>query len=1824
MACIPVLNSHEQSFVSADRRFNSYCNAERGSIMSFRMSPIMLVVMVVLMAMPCWAADIYVDSDSPGPHTGLTWNNAYVYLQDALVVAQYGDTIKVAQGHYWPDQATGAHTTGRNATFQLKPGVKVLGGFAGYTVALPSWQFNDRNVQLYQTVLTGDINANDYATDPNVFSEMAMLLTQANRQENCYTVVNASNTDANSVLDGFTITGGNANDNAALSPFMTSRGGGISSNMGFANIKACTIAYCSALQGGGLYSIDSDPNVTDCTFLANFANAQGGAMWYEASHIRLIKTGFKQNTGGSYAKGGAIYAADSNSVIDGCDFTQNYGRQGGGAIYYDGGDPNIANSLFYENSAFSAEGGAINFASDCNATVTNTRFIGNQTNNSGGAVRTFYTVARFVDCMFIRNSSRANGGAVYNRSSEPNFVNCLFNGNYADSYGGAVSNVDVLSDMINCTFASNKGDGGGNALATNSLSTVPTRSIIKIANSILWDNGAEIFNIDGSTISVTYSTLYNQWPGQGNNRVNPFFVNIRGEDNKAGNEDDNLMLQPNSPSVDSGNNYEVPEDILKDLSHVPRFMDNEDVSDTGRSDGRYVVDRGAYEYGDPNSLNPPTANAGVDQNVPASFDGKATVVLDGSGSEDPDDDSLQYRWTWNVSGQAKQASGVHPSITLPIGQHVIQLIVSDGLTDSEADFVIITVISTGGRPTANAGPDQTVILPTGSIGTVLLNGSGSLDPDSDPLQYTWTWVADGQPGQTSTANPIIQLPLGQHTIQLVVFDGTYYSDADTVILRVSRPNQDPVANAGPDQTVSSSAGQANVTLDGSGSYDPDGTVEQYTWTWTSGGQARTATGVNPTVLLPAGQYSVRLVVSDGTASSQADFVFITVLQSNELPVANAGPDQTVPLVSSSSQASVTLNGSGSYDTDGTISQYFWTWTSGGQQKSATGVSPTFLLPAGQYSVKLIVYDGEDYSQADYVQITVTQSNQSPVANAGPDQTKTVTAGGQVSVTLNGSGSTDPDGTITNYYWSWVVNGQSRNATGVMPTISLPEGQFTIQLVVHDGQVYSQADTAVIMVTQSNQPPVANAGPDQTKTVTAGSQASVTLNGTGSTDPDGSITNYYWSWIVNGQSRNATGVMPTISLPEGQFTIQLVVHDGQIYSQADTVVITVTETNQPPVANAGPDQTKTVTAGSQSSVTLNGTGSTDPDGSITNYYWSWIVNGQSRNATGATPMISLPKGQFTIQLVVHDGQIYSQADTVVITITETNQPPVANAGPDQTKTVTTGSQSSVTLNGSGSTDPDGTITNYYWSWIVNGQSRNATGATPTIALPVGQFTIQLVVHDGQIYSQADTVVITMTQSNQAPVANAGPDQVKTIASGSQTTVNLNGTGSYDPDGTITNYYWTYVVNGQSRNVAGAIPAISLPAGQHTIQLIVTDGQANSQPDTVVITVNQANQAPVANAGPDQVRTVTAGHQASIVLNGTASYDPDGTITNYTWNWVVNGQSRSTTGATPTISLPVGQYTIQLIVSDGQVNSSADTMVITVTQTNQPPVANAGPDQTKAVTAGNQASVTLNGSASYDPDGIVTQYFWSWLANGQSRQATGVNPTIALGVGQYTVQLIVFDGLVYSQSDTVVVTVTQANQAPVANAGADQSVNSTSGSLASVTLDGSGSYDFDGTVTQYLWAWTLNGQPYQVTGIAPIVLLPVGQHTVTLVVSDGLLTSAADQVVITVTQSAQASVDIFSGPITANDGQLFVNAWVTLPYTVSSTVDTSVPMSLYPGGVQSSQQYAWQIGDDTMILVLFNETAVLAAIPFNGSVELSVYGQFVSGQQFYGSDSVTISH
>ncbi|MHC4558298.1 MAG: hypothetical protein ACYS80_13455, partial [Planctomycetota bacterium] len=145
---------------------------------------------------------IYVDDNAAGAHNGSSWTDAYPCLQNALVDVVSGDEIRVAQGTYKPDRhlvisprlGSQIQSSGdRTAMFQLISSVTIKGGYAGFSETDP----HTRDIKLYETILSGDLNGNDGTNFTN-------------NGDNSYHVVTGSGTDATAVLDGFTVTGGNA------------------------------------------------------------------------------------------------------------------------------------------------------------------------------------------------------------------------------------------------------------------------------------------------------------------------------------------------------------------------------------------------------------------------------------------------------------------------------------------------------------------------------------------------------------------------------------------------------------------------------------------------------------------------------------------------------------------------------------------------------------------------------------------------------------------------------------------------------------------------------------------------------------------------------------------------------------------------------------------------------------------------------------------------------------------------------------------------------------------------------------------------------------------------------------------------------------------------------------------------------------------------------------------------------------------------------------------------------------------------------------------------------------------------------------------------------------------------------------------------------------------------------------------------------------------------------------------------------------------------------------------------------------------------------
>jgi len=427
-------------------------------------------------------------------------------------------------------------------------------------------------------------------------------------------------------------------------------------------------------------------------------------------------------------------------------------------------------------------------------------------------------------------------------------------------------------------------------------------------------------------------------------------------------------------------------------------------------------------------------------------------------------------------------------------------------------------------------------------------------------------------------------------------------------------------------------------------------------------------------------------------------------------------------------------------------------------------------------------------------------------------------------------------------------------------------------------------------------------------------------------------------------------------------------------------------------------------------------------------------------------------------------------------------------------------------------------------------------------------------------------VNVLNPNLPPIANAGTDQSVFLRTGP---VTLDGSESYDPDDDPITYAWSFVsVPGGGKSAltgADTVNPTFTPdfKGDYVIQLIVNDGQLDSAPDTVVVTVG--NRPPVANAGPDQPLLFLG---TDVTLDGSQSTDPDFDSLTYAWTFVTrpDGSGAELTGADPVHPTFTpdrkGNYVIQLIVNDGTVDSDEpDTVLVTIV--NRPPVANAGPDQPLLFLG---TDVTLDGSQSTDPDFDSLTYAWTFVTrpDGSGAELTGADPVHPTFTpdrkGNYVIQLIVNDGTVDSdEPDTVLVTI--VNRPPVANAGPDQPALQQDDLFLDqeVTLDGSGSYDLDGDPLTYAWSFETRppGSTAELTGADPVhpTFTPdrKGDYVIQLIVNDGTVDSdEPDTVVVTIGNRPPVADAGPDQPI-PDQGDLFLDEEVTLDGSGSYDLD-----------------------------------------------------------------------
>jgi len=520
-----------------------------------------------------------------------------------------------------------------------------------------------------------------------------------------------------------------------------------------------------------------------------------------------------------------------------------------------------------------------------------------------------------------------------------------------------------------------------------------------------------------------------------------------------------------------------------------------------------------------------------------------------------------YDWDF---GDGATSTEPNPSHTyMAPGNYTATLTVTN---DCGQDTTIQTgLIVVGGETSASF-----TATPTSGVAPLLVQFTDT--STGGPTSRSWDF---GDGGSSTSPNPAYTYTsAGTYTVTLTVSNACGSDDASTII-SVSPANRAPVLDPVDDQPVD----EAQVLSVPLSATDPDGDDLAFSvvglpifGTLTDNGDGTATLDVSPDYT-SSGAYPgiVIKVTDDGTPSkTDSETITITVYNVNRPPVANAGNDFSVQVATTA-----TLNGSSSFDPDGDLITYNWTFNSvppGSGLTNAVIVNPAqpnaSFTPdvVGAYILRLVVSDNEADGAPDFVTVTATPPpNVPPVAVAGDDQS----AGLGVAVTLDGGDSYDPDDGPAPLAFAWSFESVPADSvltdadiTGANDQIAsfTPDayGDYVLGLVVDDGADFSLPD--LLTVTAENTAPNADAGPDQS--VTLGEQAC--LDGSAGNDPDDGPMPLTYAWtflsvpdgsaLTNADIVGADTASPCF-LPdlEGSYVLELLVSDGMSSDTDDALV-----------------------------------------------------------------------------------------------------------------------------------------------------------------------------------------------------------------------------------------------------------------------------------------------------------------------------------------------------------------------------------------------------------------------------------------------------------------------------------------------------------------------------------------------------------------------------------------------------------------------------------------------------------------------------------------------
>ncbi len=504
---------------------------------------------------------------------------------------------------------------------------------------------------------------------------------------------------------------------------------------------------------------------------------------------------------------------------------------------------------------------------------------------------------------------------------------------------------------------------------------------------------------------------------------------------------------------------------------------------------------------------------------------------------------------------------------------------------------------------------------------------------------------------------------------------------------------------------------------------------------------------------------------------------------------------------------------------------------------------------------------------------------------------------------------------------------------------------------------------------------------------------------------------------------------------GPDSFTFVANDGSTNSNVATVTITVASVNDPPDAL---DDAATVAEDSVANVIAvltNDTATPDTGETLTITEVTQGTNGAVAITGGGTSLTYTPNAAFngldTFTYTISDGNGGSDTATVTVTVSEANDPPVAV---DDAETVTEDNGANaidVLVNDTTAPDTGETLTITAVTQGTNGGTTAFTVSAVTYT-PAADFTgtdtFTYTISDGNGGSDTATVTVTVTNVNDPPDALDDPATATEDGGANAIDVLANDTAAPDTVETLTITAVTQGTNGVVALTGGGTGLTYSPnanfSGSDTFTYTISDGNGGTDTASVSVTVTSVNDLPNALDDAETVVEDSGITAIPVLANDITAPDTGETLT-------ITAVTQGSNGGTVTFTassvayVPAADFTgtdtFTYTISDGNGGSDTSTVTVTVTSVNDPPVANAGVDQTVTV----NDTVQLNGVGSSDVEGTALTYLWSLTPPGGSTailsDPTIVNPTfVADQAGTYLIQLIVSDGTDASSPDAVTVT------------------------------------------------------------------------------------------------------------------------------------------------------------------------------------------------------------